>query len=92
MDKFGDGVLTFSGINSYEGATTVSAGTLLVNGSLTASNSVTVALGATLGGSGTRVQNDMTMGVPLRSDVALRIERKKARFSFVHCTLRELLH
>jgi len=53
LDKFGDGVLTFSGTNSYEGATTVSAGTLLVNGSMTATSSVTVALGATLGGSGT---------------------------------------
>ncbi len=53
LDKFGNGILTLSGTNSYEGATTVSAGTLLVNGSLANTSSVTVSSGATLGGSGT---------------------------------------
>ncbi len=53
--KTGDGVLAFSGNNTYSGGTIVSAGTLLVNntsGSGTGSGNVIVEGGATLGGTG----------------------------------------
>jgi autotransporter-associated beta strand protein len=60
LDKFGNGTLTLTGTNSYQGATTVTAGTLLVNGSLANTSSVTVSAGATLGGSGT-IAGDTTV-------------------------------
>jgi autotransporter-associated beta strand protein len=49
--KQGDGKLTLSGTNTYDGATLVSAGTLFVTGSLT--SDVTVSDAATFGGGGT---------------------------------------
>jgi len=56
VTKSGNGILTLSGNNTYEGGTTVSVGTLLVNntsGSGTGSGAVVVNSGATLGGNGT---------------------------------------
>lgn len=55
ITKFGTGIATFTGANTYKGFTTVSAGTLLINnttGSGTGTSSVVVSSGATLGGTG----------------------------------------
>ncbi|MFP4680981.1 MAG: autotransporter-associated beta strand repeat-containing protein, partial [Chitinispirillaceae bacterium] len=52
VTKQGEGTLTLSGDNSYEGTTTVSGGTLLVNGTHSGSGDLTVENGAALGGNG----------------------------------------
>ncbi|MFO7903493.1 MAG: autotransporter domain-containing protein [Pirellulaceae bacterium] len=49
--KMGDGRLTFSANNTYEGATNVGAGSLIVNG--TSASDFTINSGAMLGGTGT---------------------------------------
>lgn len=52
LTKAGNGTLTLSGANTYEGETVVSEGTLRVNGSI-GNGAVTVAGAGILGGSGT---------------------------------------
>ena len=52
VTKNGNGTLTPSGTNDYNGATDVQAGGLLVNGTHTGGDDYTVAGGATLGGTG----------------------------------------
>ena len=53
VTKFGSGVLTLTGNNSYTGATTLNAGTVLINGDQSAATGLTtVNTGATLGGNG----------------------------------------
>jgi autotransporter-associated beta strand protein len=56
--KTGTGSLTLSGSSNYSGATTVSKGSLIVNGLVSGSgNAITVASGASLGGTGSIVEN-----------------------------------
>ncbi|NLG16032.1 MAG: hypothetical protein GX556_01735 [Fibrobacter sp.] len=50
ITKYGAGVLTLSGANSYTGPTCISSGTLVVNGSLNSGSSVTIS--GTLAGNG----------------------------------------
>lgn len=50
LSKFGDGHLTLTGANTYQGSTNVNGGLLTVNGSIT--SPVTINSGGTLGGSG----------------------------------------
>jgi hypothetical protein len=52
LTKFGVGIFTLNGANTYTGATAVDAGTLLVNGSTHSNSAVAVNSGGTLGGTG----------------------------------------
>ena len=53
LEKVGDGTLTLSGTNAYNGATKVSVGKLIINGNISTSNLTTVNNGAALAGNGT---------------------------------------
>lgn len=67
VTKSGNGILVFTGANTYSGATNVSAGTLRVNAASTGTGAVTIAAAGTLGGSGsvagaTTVNGTITAG------------------------------
>lgn len=59
ITKNGTNTLTLSGTNNYNGISTVSAGTWLVDGLHTGGSNYVVAVGATLGGKGTIVPNNL---------------------------------
>jgi fibronectin-binding autotransporter adhesin len=68
LTKTGDGTLSLTGTNSYNGITTVSTGTLLINGNqASATGNVTVSSAARLGGTGTVGGNTSIAGTAIHS-------------------------